>query len=219
MLCGFSAWCPLTETDHIWGFWASYGECVGVNVKGERRERRHISNALRRVLSSSVFDALQNKIRDYAVLHPAKIIFCVICFLAFISWPYHIMHINEINEILYSLNICKSLTHWGWVTHICVSKLTIIGVDNGLLPGPRQAIICTKAGISLIGFLGTNFIVILIVIQKVSFNKMHLKMTSAKWRPFCLGLNVLTYSPAFHPMLLVQLQFDLIPKESQFAPD
>ena len=33
------------------------------------------------------------------------------------------------------------LSHWGRVTHICVSKLTIIGSDNGLLPGRRQAII------------------------------------------------------------------------------
>ena len=33
------------------------------------------------------------------------------------------------------------LTHRGQVTHICVSKLTIIGSDNGLSPGRRQAII------------------------------------------------------------------------------
>ena len=39
---------PLTETGHIWGFWALSGEHVGVNVEGERR---HISDALRRVLS------------------------------------------------------------------------------------------------------------------------------------------------------------------------
>ena len=32
-------------------------------------------------------------------------------------------------------------THWGRVTRICVGKLTIIGVDNGLLPGQHQAII------------------------------------------------------------------------------
>ena len=32
------------------------------------------------------------------------------------------------------------LTHWGRVTHICVSKQTIIGSDNGLSPGRRQAI-------------------------------------------------------------------------------
>ena len=38
------------------------------------------------------------------------------------------------------------ITHRGRVTHICVSKLTIIGSDNGLLPG-RQAIIWTNAGI------------------------------------------------------------------------
>ena len=33
------------------------------------------------------------------------------------------------------------LTHWGQVTHICVSKLTIIASDNGLSPDWRQAII------------------------------------------------------------------------------
>ena len=34
-----------------------------------------------------------------------------------------------------------TITHWGRVTHICVSNLTIIGSDNGLSPGRRQAII------------------------------------------------------------------------------
>ena len=34
---------------------------------------------------------------------------------------------------------CISLTHWGRATHICVSKQTIIGSDNGLSPGRRQA--------------------------------------------------------------------------------
>ena len=42
------------------------------------------------------------------------------------------------------------LTHWGRLTHICVSKLTIIGSDNGLSPGRHQAIIWTNAGILLI---------------------------------------------------------------------
>ena len=85
----------------------------------------------------------------------------------------------------------KDLTHWGRVTHICVSKLTIIGSDNDLSPGLRQAIIWTNAGLLLIGPLGTNFSEILIEIIALSFKKMHLKMSSAKWRPFCLGLNVL----------------------------
>ena len=85
------------------------------------------------------------------------------------------------------------LTHWGWVTHICVGKLSIIDSDNGLSPGRRQAIIWTNAGILLIRLLGTNFNEIVINIQIFSFKKMHLKMSSAKWRPFCLGLNVLTH--------------------------
>ena len=51
----------------------------------------------------------------------------------------------------------NSITHWGRVTHICVSRLTMTGSDNGLSPGRRQAIIRTNAGILLIGSLGTNF--------------------------------------------------------------
>ena len=83
------------------------------------------------------------------------------------------------------------LTHWGRVTHKCVGKLSIIGSDNGLSPGRRQAIIWTNAGMLLIGPLGTNFSEILIEILTFSFKKMRLKVSSAKWRPFCLGLNVL----------------------------
>ena len=48
-----------------------------------------------------------------------------------------------------------------------------------------------NAGILLIGPLGTNFSKILIEILTFSLKKMHLKMSSAKWRSFCLGPNVL----------------------------
>ena len=83
------------------------------------------------------------------------------------------------------------LTHWGRVTHICFGKLTIIGSDNGLSPGRRQAIIWTNAGILLIRTLGTNFSEIRGEIHSFSFSKMLLKMSSAKWRLFGLGLNEL----------------------------
>ena len=83
------------------------------------------------------------------------------------------------------------LTHWGRVTHIY--KLTIIGSDNGLSPGRRQAITWTNVGILLIGPLGTNFNETSIEIHTFSFKKIHLKLSSGKWRPFCLGLNVLSY--------------------------
>ena len=77
------------------------------------------------------------------------------------------------------------------MTHICVVKLIIIGSDNGLSLGRRQAIIWTNTGILLIGPLGTNFSEIFIGIHTFSFKKILLKMSSAKLRPFCLGLNVL----------------------------
>ena len=83
------------------------------------------------------------------------------------------------------------LTHWGRVTHLYIIKLTTIGSDNGLSPGHRQAIIWTNAGILLIGPIGTNVSEILIEINTFSLRKMYLKMSSGKWRPFCLGLNVL----------------------------
>ena len=75
--------------------------------------------------------------------------------------------------------------------HICVSKLTIIGSDKGLSPGRCQAIIWSNAGILLIETLGTNYREILSEIHTFSFKKIHLKMSSAKWRSFCQGLNVL----------------------------
>ena len=79
------------------------------------------------------------------------------------------------------------------MTHICVGKLSIIDSDNGLSPVRRQAIIWTNAGMLLIGPLGTNFSEILIEILTLSFKKMRLKVSSAKWRSFCLGLNVLIW--------------------------
>ena len=83
------------------------------------------------------------------------------------------------------------LTHWGRVTHICVGNLNTIGSDNGLSPGRHQAITWTNVGILLIGPLWTNFSELFIEILTFSFKKIHLKMSSGKWWPFCLGLNVL----------------------------
>ena len=74
---------------------------------------------------------------------------------------------------------------------MCVGRLSIIDSDNGSSPGRRQAIIWTNAGILLIRPLGTNFSEILVAILTFSLKKMSLKVSSAKRRPFCLGLNVL----------------------------
>ena len=63
------------------------------------------------------------------------------------------------------------LTHWVRVTHINVSKLTIIGSNTYLLSGRRKAIILSNTGILLIESLGTNFSDILIAIQAYSFEQ------------------------------------------------
>ena len=120
--------------------------------------------------------------------------------------------------------LCQ-LSHWGRVTHICVSKLTIIGSDNGLSPGRRQAIIWTNARILLIRPLGTNFNEILLEILTFSFMKMRLKVSSAKWRSFCLGLNVLyeiwrlfwwIYLDVNHMTIFLQMKhMDIRPLEHQ----
>ena len=99
----------------------------------------------------------------------------------------------------------RYLTYWGRVTHICVGNdLTAIGSDNGVSSGWRQAINWTNAGILLIGPLGTNFSEILIQLVAFAFKKMHLKVSIAKWRLYCLGINVLKCRDYHLPFLHCQ---------------
>ena len=67
-----------------------------------------------------------------------------------------------------------------------MGSINWVGVSsgNGLSPVRRQAMTWTKADLLSTGPLTTNFCEIQIKIQSVAFMKMHLKMSSAKWRPF-----------------------------------
>ena len=108
--------------------------------------------------------------------------------------PYQICYLNQWWHIslMYShAAMQKKINSLRPSDSYMVCKLTIIASDNGLSPGRRQAIIWNNAGILSIGLLGTNFSEILIKILTFSFKKMHLNVSSVKWRPFCLGLNVL----------------------------
>ena len=111
--------------------------------------------------------------------------------------------VTVIKAILYTTaydTVKRSNRLWcfqrGWGMHIYVGKLTIIGSGNGSSPGQHQAIMWTNAGILLTGPPVTNFSAILIKIHTFSFKKIHLKMSSLKWRPFCLGLSVLKNVPS-----------------------
>ena len=109
------------------------------------------------------------------------------------QWLYHF-------DAMYYKHRVFVLTHCGQVTHICVGKLIIIGSDNGLPPDRRQAIIWTNAGLLSIGPSRIYFSENLIKMQQFSLKKMHVKMSSAKWRLSCLSHNVLNRWVAVSPV-------------------
>ena len=109
----------------------------------------------------------------------------IVCIIGWQSGIWSVMHIAVFSRTCIRKH---GLTHWGRVTEIWVSKQTVIGSDNGLSSGRRQAIIWTNAGILIIG----PFSEILIEIYIFLFKKIHLKMSSGNWQPFRRGLNVLT---------------------------
>ena len=72
------------------------------------------------------------------------------------------------------------------MTHICVGNLTTIGSDNGLSAPSHYLNQCWNiVNCTPRNKLQWN-------VNWISYKKIHLKMSSGKWRPFCLGLNVLT---------------------------
>ena len=94
------------------------------------------------------------------------------------------------------MHVCKwsvhisQWTHSGWVRHICINEI-IIGSDNCFLPGQCQAIIWTNSGTLLIGPWGINFSEIFNRNKSIFIQKIHFKMSSAKWHQFHLGLDEL----------------------------
>ena len=76
-----------------------------------------------------------------------------------------------------------------WCIYASV-RLTNIDSDNGLAPTRRQAIMSDPELPHC--QLDPNFNYFFFAVQKFSLKKFQLKISSAKWRPFCLGLNVLT---------------------------
>ena len=66
----------------------------------------------------------------------------------------------------------------------------------------KPLIIETNAGILLIGPSDTNFTEIFIRIYLFSFKKMHLQVSSRKWRPSLLGLNMIILLSCNHLCVL-----------------
>ena len=90
--------------------------------------------------------------------HPHYLLQEIMCYLVFVLRPQRLC--GDRHEWME-----EALNHLGQVTHICASKLTINGSDNGLSSGRCQAIIWTNVAILLIAPLGTNFSEIVIRIK------------------------------------------------------
>ena len=126
-----------------------------------------------------------------------------------ISWRYRVRRFLRNN----ALGACPSLTHWGRVTHICVSKLTIIGSDNGLSPGRRQAIIWTNAGRLWIRTVGTNLSEIhTFSLKKNAFENVVWEMAAILSRPQCV--NIYTIAIGFVCFVLSRLYYINSPFET-----
>ena len=99
----------------------------------------------------------------------------------------------------------NNLTHIeaDWCIYASINYANIVS-DNSLSPGRRQAIIWTNTGLLSFEPLWTKFSAILVKIQ-FSFDKMHAKISSAKWLPFCLSLNVLNSNHIYRIQTLSSL--------------
>ena len=93
------------------------------------------------------------------------------------------------SDILYDLPFSTmEVKSYQWYENLYASVNWIsTGSGKGLAPNRRQAITWTNVHLLSIEPLGTSFSEIRIKIQNFSLKKMHLKMPSAKWQPFCPG--------------------------------
>ena len=181
-----SSWQLLEEIATIMAWWCLRPGIQSIFlIKREKvivnGEGRHISHALHQILSSFNL-AWWLKTTDQVLLL-LELAICALSYVCVLMDHYCWQACcTSQSRCLMQQSVPSSavLTHWDRVIHICISKLTIIGSDNGLSPGWCQAIIWTNAGILLIGPLGISFSEILIAIHTFSFKKMHLKMSSAQ---------------------------------------
>ena len=84
------------------------------------------------------------------------------------------------------------LTHWGQVMHICVSVINHHWFRWWLVARSVPSHYLNQCWFIINWTLGNKFQCNLNENSNFSFKKMHLKILSAKWQPFCLSLNVLS---------------------------
>ena len=113
-----------------------------------------------------------------------------------LCWINHHQYIHHWTGSAIVLVMVPQLIEAEWCIDASVHH-TYIASDNGLSPVWCHAISWTDAAILAIRPKVTFLSEILFKIRKFSFKKIHLTKTSAKWRPFCLGLNVVPRPPNY----------------------
>ena len=108
--------------------------------------------------------------------------------------PYTVIILISIYMLICKFDNDWPSTHWGRAAHVCVSKLTVIGLNNSLSPGRHQYIIKSNDRILVIGPLRTNVGEILIESHKFWFEKIQFYISSAKQQSFGLGLNAFNHN-------------------------
>ena len=78
--------------------------------------------------------------------------------------------VYEQQNLTHATQTYEPLTHLGRVAQICVGYITIIGSENGVSPGRRQAIVWSSAVILLIGPLGTSCSDIVVEIHTLHYS-------------------------------------------------
>ena len=140
----------------------------------------------------------------YLLLRGTQFYFAMFCFILFMSVSMTQIFWILMNSTCTNLNSTQQKVnhaHYSffieveWRIEVYESaNWVIIGSDDGLWPLRCQAIIWTNVGVLWIGLWGTNFSEIGIKIRRYLFKKIHLKMSSAKFR---LGLHALSVHVCF----------------------
>ena len=105
-------------------------------------------------------------------------------------------------RIFWDKNNTDISTHWGQVTHICVSQLGHQWFIWCLIASPAPCHYMNQCWFNVSWTTGNNFQWISNQIQQFPFKKMRLKMSSGKCWSFCLNLNVLTIRTALAGLAL-----------------
>ena len=144
---------------------------------------------------NSVFPKMLKQCHANKLCGQEDIIVWLVCLF---FWPQHpeFNFFSPDENIAIQNEYCFRCAHWGRVTHICVSKLTVIGSDNGMSPDRRQAIIWTNAEILLIGPFGTKFNRNSnIFVQENAFESVVCEMAAISSRPQCVKISTISTTP------------------------